>query len=147
MNADFNTRLHTFALSDDRPDAELTPVLANLVSKKVYNLSALLSLDLVKLKSWFEEEDADFLLRFIRSLPLDDAVLKAIGLSDSEDVEKIVKSKYKEIADLLDRFKSEVAIEQAFSIEPPASSSLWKFVERFTRAPGKIIWRSAMFEI
>ena len=128
---DFKKRFREFAEKRGRSEDKITELLKVLANSEVLVLPDILASDLAKLKSKFNENDVRFLLGFIRSLTLDKAVLGAIGLKDPEDVEKIIKSKYKGIADLLDRFRSEVAIEQAFSIEPPASSRLWKFTERF----------------
>ena len=67
-----------------------------------------------------------------RSLPLDEAVLGAIGITDPEDVENITKSKFTGVGGLLVSFKTEDGIKDALKVDPPASSLLWDFVERFT---------------
>ena len=104
-----------------------------------------MKLDLAKLKTKFQKNDVQFLLAFIQSLPLDEDVLGAIGVTKPEDAERITLSKYEVIADILDSLRSEAAIQQAFSLEPPASSRLWRFILRFTQqstAPvtGEIFW-------
>ena len=139
MEENLETKLRAFARQRKFTDGEFADMWSKLDSERVRELSGLLASDLAELNSKLGSVNAKFLLGFIRSLPLDEAVLGAIGLTDPEDVEKITKTKYKEIADLLDSFSSEVAIEKAFSLEPPASSRLWKFVERFTPplAPGE----------
>ena len=133
MNEAFNSQLCAFAQYESLPVEELTAVLSKIVSEKVYALPTLLRLDQAKVNTSFGTSDARFLLGFIRSLPLDEAVLGAIGITDPEDVENITKSKYTGVGGLLVSFKTEDGIKNALKLDPPGSSLLWDFVERFTQ--------------
>ena len=100
----------------------------------------LLALDLAKLKAIIDEKDAQFLLAFIRSLPLDAAVLAAIGLEDQGDIKKIRDKGFTKVQSLFDNLHSESNVEDKLGLGPPASGAVWKFTERFTRqVTGKIM--------
>ena len=144
MNEAFNAQLRAFAQSESLPGEELTAVLSKLVSEKVYALPALLCLDQVKVNTRLGTVIAEFVLRFIRSLPLDADVLRAIGITKREDVETITKSEYEDVGDVFDNVKSESSVEEKLKVGPPASGRLWKFAERFASA-GRLVSFKIMY--
>ena len=137
---DFKAKLQVFGSNNGRTLTEIEMLWTAVFNADIRVLPRLLSSDLDKLKTKFNENNAEFLLQFIRSLPLDAVVLGAIGITDSKDVKKITKSKYKNVGSLFDISDNEESIKKGLGIDRPASATLWKFAERFARqATGKIM--------
>jgi len=139
---DFKAKLQVFGSNNGRTLTEIEMLWTAVFNADIRVLPRLLNLDQTKLKAKFSESDSEFLLAFIRSLPLDAAVLGAVGVTDLEDVEAITKSKYKNVGSLFDSSDNEESIKKELGIDRPASATLWKFAERFARAPapGKMMF-------
>ena len=129
---DFKKRFQQFAEERGRSEDKIADLLKLLASSEVLVLPDILTSDLASLKTKFKD-DSEFLLGFIRSLRLDEAVLGAIGVTNPNTMEKKINSEYKTVGSLFDISDNEDSIKKGLDIDRPASATLWKFVERFTR--------------